>query len=110
VYSCGYGYFGQLGLGNIHSSTVPRKIDLVNIIQVTAGEGHSIAVSGTGSVFSWGNNKYGMHKITELIFIGQLGLGDTQDRYTPVHISSVKHIKFSEASCGLQHTTLLTST
>jgi len=97
VYSCGYGYFGQLGYTTTQSTTIPRKIDsLVNIVQISCGEGHSIAVSGSGIVYSWGNNKY-----------GQLGLGDTNDRYSPVQIKSITY-KIADSSCGLVHTTLLT--
>lgn len=111
VYSCGYGYFGQLGHNSSVSLSIPQKIsELKNIVQVSCGESHSIAVAGTihlfifltykgnGYAFSWGCNRY-----------GQLGLGDTRDRSTP-QVIPMEGIKIAESACGTFHSALLTRT
>lgn len=98
VYSFGYGYFGQLGLGSGESHSVPRLIkDLNKVLAVACGEAHSIAITEVGEVFTWGCNRY-----------GQLGLGDNNHRSVPTCVDSLKGIKISQAACGTQHTLLLT--
>lgn len=46
---------------------------LVTSIDVACGAGHALAVAENGSLYRWGLNKS-----------GQLGLGDTKTRYSPV--------------------------
>ncbi|CAB3388426.1 Hypothetical predicted protein [Cloeon dipterum] len=57
------------------------------------------AISRSGSVFSWGENKY-----------GQLGLGTTEHTKVPTKISgSLKEKKVVQVACGGLHTLALTS-
>ncbi|CAB3378362.1 Hypothetical predicted protein [Cloeon dipterum] len=57
------------------------------------------AISGSGSVFSWGQNMY-----------GQLGLGTRQYTTVPTKISgSLKGKRVVQVACGAEHTLALTS-
>ena len=78
---------GQLGDGNTAGqSTVPGRAcgnatcttPLGKVLQVAAGNGHSIALLEDGSVVGWGAN-----------FSGQLGDGTRTDRTTPVRVCAV---------------------
>ncbi|XP_062503538.1 probable E3 ubiquitin-protein ligase HERC4 [Corticium candelabrum] len=62
VYSCGIGSRGQLGLGDIKTHTTPQVIDLlggINVIRISTGGWHSLALTDLGSVYSWGWNSSG---------------------------------------------------
>lgn len=66
---------GQLGCGDEkrEKNYVPYEIPcLEDIEEVCAGWAHSIAITGSGAIFSWGLNSH-----------GQLGLGDTAAKSTP---------------------------
>ncbi|RSS59441.1 DUF11 domain-containing protein [Streptomyces sp. WAC01280] len=78
---------GQLGDGNTAGhSTVPGRAcgnatcttPLGKVVQVAAGNGHSVAVLEDGSVVGWGAN-----------LSGQLGDGTNIDRTTPVRTCAV---------------------
>ncbi|XP_065655109.1 alsin isoform X2 [Hydra vulgaris] len=62
VWSWGKNTYGQLGLGDLSNRCEPTLINKLkgkNIIQVTAGSDHSIALTAHGQVYSWGDNTYG---------------------------------------------------
>lgn len=81
VYASGEAYFGTVGLGGSASSEVPRLIpNLANIKikQIACGTNHSLALSTTGDLYTWGMG-----------WEGQLGLNS---KYKVV--SSPKYIKY----------------
>lgn len=86
VYSVGYnGLFGLLGQGDSTtiSSNLPELIPgLTNIVDVSAGKDHVLALTDDGKIYSWGNNAY-----------GQLGSGDTSNRTVPTKIVSLDRTK-----------------
>ena len=47
----------------------------VQVVQVGAGNGHTVALSAEGEVFAWGAN-----------YDGRLGLGDGDGRVLPVRV------------------------
>ena len=62
VYSIGSNcIFGQLGLGSdVHQTENPTLIKGVSeIISMACGDNHSLLVSKSGKVFSFGNGKFG---------------------------------------------------
>ncbi|MCL2451782.1 IPT/TIG domain-containing protein [Candidatus Saccharibacteria bacterium] len=70
VYAWGYNISGQLGDSTVGNSYVPILISDgavassaltagVNIVQVAAGEAHSLALDDQGNVYAWGDNYYG---------------------------------------------------
>lgn len=76
IYAWGSNAFGQLGDSNTADSNLPVQVELPSGITATAigaGDGHSLAVTSTGSIYAWGENDY-----------GQLGDGTTTARSVPV--------------------------
>eukprot|EP01129_Flabellula_baltica_P003006 TRINITY_DN12870_c0_g1_i1.p1 TRINITY_DN12870_c0_g1~~TRINITY_DN12870_c0_g1_i1.p1 ORF type:complete len:1280 (+),score=255.98 TRINITY_DN12870_c0_g1_i1:118-3957(+) len=61
VYSCGEGQQGQLGYATDDTVIYPREIHFFgnNIVDISTGVDHSIALSDTGTVFTWGRNNFG---------------------------------------------------
>ena len=68
VMAWGRNDMGQLGLGTSgegSSQSFPNVLSgLINIVDLAAGENHSLALSDSGDVWAWGNNSH-----------GQLGIG-----------------------------------
>ena len=62
VYSMGSNVDCKLGLGNseLRSVNVPTLVDgICNIVKVSAGNAHTIALGDDGSAYSWGQSFYG---------------------------------------------------
>ena len=74
VLSFGVGEFGRLGLGSSNDVLIPTPIDTLadlEITQVVASGNHSMVLTSSGSIYSWGKNN-----------MGQLGHSDS---YVEVH-------------------------
>nr|XP_023676848.1 probable E3 ubiquitin-protein ligase HERC3 isoform X2 [Paramormyrops kingsleyae] len=100
IFTWGCNSSGQLGLGNTKPSTRPQSqlaLAGIPLAQIAAGGDHSVALSVSGTVFSWGSNRR-----------GQLGLGDMTDRNSPVPVRSLHGKKTIYISCGAEHTATLT--
>lgn len=67
--------------------------------RVIAGPGHSIVITTSGDVYSFGAN-----------CSGQLGLGDSEDRFKPCLIRSLQGIKITQAAVGSRRTMLVSDT
>ena len=89
LWSWGYNGSGGLGLGNLTNYSSPKQIGaLTNWASVTASAGSFvIALKTNGTLWSWGTNNF-----------GQLGLGDTTDRSSPVQIGSLA--TWANQTCG----------
>ena len=60
VYAWGWGEHGRLGVGHVEMLVTPTEVALLshrNIIDVKAGEQHSLALGEEGDVYSWGSNR-----------------------------------------------------
>jgi alpha-tubulin suppressor-like RCC1 family protein len=71
----GYNLTGELGNGNVTTQHHPVAVALpagVSVTTVAAGLGHTLALSTTGSLVSWGANN-----------LGQLGTGNPQNAAVP---------------------------
>ncbi|XP_020030081.2 E3 ISG15--protein ligase HERC5 isoform X1 [Castor canadensis] len=101
LFSWGQNIHGQLGVGRIFSSTpTPQIVEHlagVPLVQISAGEAHSMALSMSGNIYSWGKNDF-----------GQLGLGHTKKKDSPSLIEGLDNQKVEFLSCGGSHTALLT--
>ena len=76
VYGCGYNNQGHLGNGTTANQLTPVRCgSLTDIVQVALGgmPYHAYAVESNGNLWVWGYNTQ-----------GQLGLGDTTARQTPI--------------------------
>lgn len=69
---------------NINQNT-PRLVDSSlarkKVVCISCGDAFTMAVVENGEVFAWGNN-----------CIGQLGIGDEEDRMTPCRLDLLKGI------------------
>ncbi|KAM9385950.1 putative E3 ubiquitin-protein ligase HERC3 isoform 4-T4 [Pholidichthys leucotaenia] len=101
VFTWGQDSRGQLGLGTVgNGNSSPqhvRPLSNIPVVQIAAGGQQSFALSDSGGVFSWGRNN-----------LGQLGLGDAEDRNTPTSVHSLRMKKVIQISCGMDHTVILT--
>ena len=84
VWAFGSNGRGQLGQDNKNASSTPLKVlkgeqegsetaYFENAVDISASRYVSAAIDADGNVYRWGANEY-----------GQLGIGDSTDRYTPV--------------------------
>lgn len=94
VISFGKCHFGQLGLGHEWMEAFhPQVISLkVSIRHIATGTHHSIAVSKTGEVYTWGCG-----------FNGVLGLGDEVARCRPCLIESLVGHHITHVAAGEGH-------
>ena len=72
VYTWGHGRSGRLGHGDESTHPVPTLIDFfhsksIKIKVLSTAENHSLAVTTSGDVFSWGSDRYGQlgHNISD---------------------------------------------
>ncbi|XP_059521644.1 E3 ISG15--protein ligase HERC5-like isoform X2 [Myotis daubentonii] len=101
LFAWGQNLDGQLGLGRILDSTpTPQLVEHLSgvpLAQISAGKAHSMALSMSGNIYSWGRND-----------CGQLGLGHTDNEDRPSLIEALDNQKVEFLACGGSHTALLT--
>ncbi|XP_013358205.1 PREDICTED: E3 ISG15--protein ligase HERC5-like [Chinchilla lanigera] len=101
LFAWGQNVHGQLGVGRMFPSTpTPQAVQSltgVPLVQISAGEAHSMALSMSGNVYSWGRND-----------CGQLGLGHTENTDSPSLVDIPDNQKVEFLACGGAHTALLT--
>jgi alpha-tubulin suppressor-like RCC1 family protein len=93
---------GQLGNGSTMSSSTPVVVNLPAGTSATAlagGSLHSLALTSTGNVLTWGDNTY-----------GSLGNGTTTSSSTPVAVSLPVGTTASAIAGGYSDSLALTST
>ncbi|XP_015481119.1 probable E3 ubiquitin-protein ligase HERC4 isoform X1 [Parus major] len=100
LFTWGQNTHGQLGV-KIQTTFTPKpqlveRLKGIPLAQIAAGGAHSIIVSLSGAVYSWGKNSF-----------GQLGLGDTKDKDCPTYVGALEHWKTVFISCGEDHTAVL---
>jgi len=87
LWGWGHNFYGQLGIGtrsesNWDANPIPVKI-MEDVVQVSAGGHYAAAVKSDGSLWTWGENRY-----------GQLGDG-TVTYYDNVHYKLIDNNKLS---------------
>jgi len=96
AYSWGEGDDGRLGHGDYESCTVPRRIaglDNVRVCALSSSWHHTIALSDTGRVYSWGQG-----------MCGQLGHGDEEETVTaPKLVEALQGTKVGSVVAGAHH-------
>ncbi|NXG35199.1 HERC5 ligase, partial [Dromaius novaehollandiae] len=100
LFTWGQNAHGQLGVGGQVTCTAkPQLVDGLKgiaLAHIAAGGAHSLVVSLSGAVYSWGKNDF-----------GQLGLGHMEDRDHPSYVEALQHWKTVFISCGADHTAVL---
>lgn len=101
LYTWGLGKYGVLGHDEI-DRTVPSKVEALadeDVVQVTCGTHHTVALTAKGTTFSWGKNAY-----------GRTGHGYIKGiQETPKIIRSLKLKKVVFVSAGTYHTACVTN-
>ena len=94
VFSVGYNFDGQLGLGHNENQNVLNQIPNIPPIQfISCGSTSSYLIDFEGNLWSFGHNK-----------IGQLGLGDVYDsRNVPTKIEHLIDIRQISYGCCAPH-------
>ncbi len=93
--------FGQLGNDTTISSDTPVKVQLpagTRVTSMRAGCGHSLALTTTGQVLAWGDNRD-----------GELGDGTTTSTGTPVMVKLPPGTKVTAVRAGCRHSLALTT-
>lgn len=102
LYVWGSSKHGQLGLGSQRLGekrpVLVKALADEALIQIAAGQYHSIALDIKGRVWAWG---WGVH--------GQLGTGSIEDEFLPVRIFKKKSHPVCQIATGYAHTMLLTT-
>ncbi|CAN4114560.1 unnamed protein product [Withania somnifera] len=101
LYGWGWGRYGNLGLGDRNDRLVPEKVsDNVGekMFMVACGWRHTICVSSSGALYTYGWSKY-----------GQLGHGDFEDHLFPHKVQALHESFTSQISGGWRHTMALTA-
>lgn len=85
LFSFGSASNGQLGQNDAINRSSPTQVgSLTNWKKLSTGLGHCIAVKYDGTLWSWGRNGAGFSSSS-----GQLGLGDTVARSSPVQVGAL---------------------
>ncbi|XP_017178763.3 ultraviolet-B receptor UVR8 isoform X1 [Malus domestica] len=101
LYGWGWGRYGNLGLGDRNDRMVPERVSMVNsekMVMVACGWRHTISVSSSGRLYTYGWSKY-----------GQLGHGDFEDHLVPHELEALSDKFICETAGGWRHTMALTS-
>lgn len=101
LYGWGWGRYGNLGLGDRNDRLVPEKVasaDEEKMVLVACGWRHTISVSSSGGLYTYGWSKY-----------GQLGHGDFDDHLIPHKLEALHEENISQISGGWRHTMAVTS-
>ena len=101
VWSWGDGGFGKLGHGGEHSQWQPKKVEALadlRVVAVSAGLGHSFAITADNAVWSWGYGGY-----------GKLGHGDYQDQLLPKKVEAFAGRCVVAVSAGAAHSLAITA-
>jgi alpha-tubulin suppressor-like RCC1 family protein len=95
LWSWGYNYYGQLGLGDMINRTTPSQIGSASDWSIiTIGSLHSVCLKTNCTIWSWGYNYY-----------GQLGDGTANNKYIPIQIGTGSD--WTVAVSGYDHTLAL---
>ncbi|KAK4274984.1 hypothetical protein QN277_018134 [Acacia crassicarpa] len=96
VFTIGSKVHGQLGNSHAKEKTatlVEGHLKQEFVKQISCGSYHVAVLTSSGSVYTWGE---GTH--------GQLGLGDTKDRYSPSFVEALKDRQIESIACGSSFT------
>ncbi|KAF7840143.1 ultraviolet-B receptor UVR8 [Senna tora] len=103
LYGWGWGRYGNLGLGDRNDRLIPEKVSSVHLldekmVMVACGWRHTISVSSSGGLYTYGWSKY-----------GQLGHGDFEDHLVPHKLQALSDKFISKIAGGWRHSMALTS-
>ncbi|CAL5202789.1 unnamed protein product [Lathyrus oleraceus] len=91
VFAMGSSKFGQLGNPHVKDRAVMVEGMLKQeyVKKISCGSYHVAVLTSSGSVYTWGKGEN-----------GQLGLGDTENRYTPSFVEALRDRQVETITCG----------
>lgn len=105
IYVWGSNNYGQCGLENEAGCdffSLPKLVKTLatdHVVQVACGQFHTLALTNSGDLYSFGANMY-----------GQLGLGSENEKVTkPTLVKSLQGIPIAHISCGANHSFILST-
>jgi len=101
VWSWGSGGSDKLGHGDEQRQLLPKKIEAFagrRVVAVSAGSGHSVALTADGAVWSWGNGLF-----------GTLGHGDQQNQLLPKKVEALAGRRVVAVSAACNHSLAITA-
>lgn len=101
IYGWGRNDDGRIGCGDSGWKYIPKFIEALQhetMKIIASGSYHSVAVSATGILFSWGGGLF-----------GKLGVGDESGHLSPVRVEGMYGRSVVSVACGSRHTCCLTN-
>ncbi|KAL4173008.1 hypothetical protein KRP22_008165 [Phytophthora ramorum] len=101
----GFGKGGRLGTGNEFDRIEPTRLvslETTPMKKVAAGENHTLALSRTGQVFSWGSNSFDQ--------LGHPGKSSSsQSRLTPKRVDAFRFREVTDIAASACHSAAITA-
>ena len=101
VYSWGCGGCGQLGLGHTDDQHLAQRVTALaeeDVVGISAGGLHALAVTAAGGVWAWGSGDG-----------GRLGLGHTKRQCLPAQVVALKDEYVACVEAGVRHSFAITA-